>query len=131
MKNKVISTILTAAVLVVGASQFTAMARMKDAVAQDPSNRSTERVSPTPSRDSIQVEPVNPSELPTTLDPSIVSDPGEVQYPGPIWCLFVPTCREYEAEFDELRLDPNSLPDSQPTERPSPSVEPSESRRMR
>ncbi len=127
MKNKVLSTILTAAVLVIGASQFTAMAGMKDAVAQDPSNRSTERVSPTPSRDSIQVKPVNPSELPTTLDPSIVSDPGEVQYPGPIICWFIPTCSEYEAEFDELRLDPNSLP----TESPSPSVEPSESRRMR
>lgn len=112
--KKVLSTIMIAAVLVVGASQYAAMADVKDAVTQNPPNRSTGQSSSTPQRDSIQFEPVSPLELPSTSNPSFVIDRGRTQYPPGVVCRWVPWCsEELEQLYDELRNNPKVPSDSQ------------------
>ena len=115
MKNKVLSTIMTAAVLVVGISQYAAVAGMKDAVAQNTLNRSTGQSSSTPQRNSIQFEPVSPLEWPTTSNPSFVLNGGSKAFPPWIVCIWKRTCREESEQLypDELRNNPNVPSDSQ------------------
>ena len=132
MKNKVLSTIMTVTVLVIGTSQFTAMASVKDAVAQNSLNRSTGQSLSTPQRDFVQFEPVSPLELPTTSNPSFVIDGEGTQYPPRVQCKWLPWCSEEPEQLlylDELRNNPNVPSDSQPPR--TPRLDPSSSQLRR